>query len=1107
MGLPSKAHDLYKLIEYRQLDIVFVCETWTRQQTRWPDTFLVRLSSNPSDSRTGHCTKGVAFFHGQRFKANQFQVVFEVPGIALIISIHGIQITGVYLPPSMTTTQCCELLESLLRHLAPSQELIFMGDLNMRLGELTGDRISNSRKVLHDFLLSKRLVVVNSPLLPPTFLDRSLSRSSTPDYIYVSRNFTVKTTSVLTDIDLDSDHRMLITKVSVENESNDLDFKTRPNRTCWKIGKLKCDQIVQQYGESIAGHLKFIATPPLNSAVSSRQNLLDTLCNDINVAISKAAHLTIGRKQVHSVRRMIHLTSRYLELKARKKTLFRELRSLEKCKLAHLQSYRHLVTEYKHISRMMKKEYRVSKDISWKAFCHKTSMLPTHEQLKVMKAIKNKHVRQRNLLKSDADSLESHRQFFQSQFQRQAWQPCMIHSDLVNENGDLLYNDLVNEDGCLVHDDLANENGCVAKPPAAHDTDLWLLKKILLRAPSRKASGYSGIPNELLKYGGFELTKMLGSLFSMCISWSLVPSCWRSAIICPVHKKNDPGVIENYRPISLLEHVRKLFECYINEKFLLSIIEPLSIHQGGFRRGRSTLDQAACLHEAIIQFKDRDGHYPLVAYLDIKAAYDSVDRAILWRKLRKKGADEPVICLLKSLYENCKSKVAVDDCLSEPLDHEMGIMQGSVISPLLYCLFLDDIGTQLSHEIASEQVNLFLYADDIALVCSSSELLESSLKQLEDYSIVNNFRFSPAKCEVVCDLAVRQEKNFELYNVPLPFSDVFKYLGIMFNAQGIDETLHIKNLVQKARSKLNMMKETGYNAKGFAEIMKRSIYCSFIRSNLEYGLALMRPCSETWREVEEVQLDATRVMSGMPRNSSKAALREFYGLVPMKIRQIILQANWLAHGLHSPASSMLRKSFVTHLAKELSASVFGYLKENPVSRRLEELLNESMASDNELPSAKEFSLLLNQAIDEVTAQELDDWRQSTEQRQLQAMTLGDGEDAKRRLRSIACANLSYDDERILKRWLLRRAGYGVPPKCRQCSHRTSVYHLQECCGVDIDGLCRAENWEMAAHKIRQVINRCCPEAFCPLSYENELKRTLTILPNDWGGGLAKKRRS
>ena len=179
----------------------------------------------------------------------------------------------------------------------------------------------------------------------------------------------------------------------------------------------------------------------------------------------------------------------------------------------------------------------------------------------------------------------------------------------------------------------------------------------------------------------------------------------------------------------------------------------------------------------------------------------------------------------------------------------MGVLQGSVTSPILYCAFLDDISQYVPHQNVLPS-SIFLYADDIAIVTDTAEEMQTTLNGLCEYSVINNFRFAATKCEVICSDDAYEDVG--MYGVSVQRCSTFSYLGIIFDERGINSKLHIDRLVGKATAALHidrlvgrataalhLVQSIGANSRGFPDSLLRSLYIAFVRSSAEYGLAIL----------------------------------------------------------------------------------------------------------------------------------------------------------------------------------------------------------------------------------------------------------------------------
>ena len=235
-----------------------------------------------------------------------------------------------------------------------------------------------------------------------------------------------------------------------------------------------------------------------------------------------------------------------------------------------------------------------------------------------------------------------------------------------------------------------------------------------------KAAGCSGISTELMKPVASRVAMVLGLIAEIMYARGSVQEYSGSRILFRSLKR-PTAMILKISDISLIEVPRRIIE-----KCMALLLKPfergLSPMQGGFREDRSTLDQAATLHQ-ILSTRFNDAKPTIVAFLDIKSAYDCVNRRLLWACCEKAGIPDPVIRMLSGMFDHNRSRVVVDGVEGEWFPCSVGVMQGSSLSPLLYALYIDELPITLHSKFSSlplgtTSVNSILYADDIALVAS-----------------------------------------------------------------------------------------------------------------------------------------------------------------------------------------------------------------------------------------------------------------------------------------------------------------------------------------------------------------------------------------------------
>ena len=246
----------------------------------------------------------------------------------------------------------------------------------------------------------------------------------------------------------------------------------------------------------------------------------------------------------------------------------------------------------------------------------------------------------------------------------------------------------------------------------------------------------------------------------------IFPDVWSKGIIVPIYKKGDKTNPDNYRGITLLSCLGKLFTSIINDR-ITKFVENNSILsevQAGFRKGYSTTEQMfnlKCLIDSIINSKKK----LFCAFTDFKKAFDMVWRAGLWQKLLKYGLKGRCFTIILSMYKSIKSCVIVNGEQSSFFDCNSGVRQGENLSPILFALFLNDLESFMNssslHRVCLTEHNkrndaivylkllLLLYADDTVIFSDNHQGLQKALDNLEVYYKIWKLTVNVDKTKVV----------------------------------------------------------------------------------------------------------------------------------------------------------------------------------------------------------------------------------------------------------------------------------------------------------------------------------------------------------------------
>lgn len=250
----------------------------------------------------------------------------------------------------------------------------------------------------------------------------------------------------------------------------------------------------------------------------------------------------------------------------------------------------------------------------------------------------------------------------------------------------------------------------------------------------------------------------------MLLEKKLVPEEWTIGVIKPLYKgKGDINCVDSYRGITLLSCLGKLFTLIINERLKKKIYPLLGEEQAGFRNGYCTIDHVFTF-DFIANYYINKGKRLYVAFIDYRKAFDTVNRNVLWNKLIKYGISGLMLQVISRLYNNAKSCVSYENCISEFFICSTGVRQGENLSPLLFSIFLNDLVPKLSEHIEgltllSEEVkncinnesvisfniHTLLYADDTILMADSPTQLQAALDTMSVYCNDNKLSVNTEK--------------------------------------------------------------------------------------------------------------------------------------------------------------------------------------------------------------------------------------------------------------------------------------------------------------------------------------------------------------------------
>lgn len=326
-----------------------------------------------------------------------------------------------------------------------------------------------------------------------------------------------------------------------------------------------------------------------------------------------------------------------------------------------------------------------------------------------------------------------------------------------------------------------------------------------------RAPGEDLIPNELIIALTDDVLQALLPLFNDILSGRApIPAAWKRSILVLLPKCPDPSP-SDHRPISLLPRLFGMWELLLLRRIQrLGFVELVSVEQGGFRPGRSSIDQAFLL--AIIDMHYRAKKKPVyAAFLDFRKAFDSVPHSAFIYKLIQKKLPAYFIKYVNSWLSG-HSKIMAADPLKRPMSVERGGPQGSIIVPLLFSIFADDLIIDLRSAApllplpGGLSLNSLLYADDSNLLAFCPSDLQALLDTCERWALKWGMTWVPSKCFGLTLGSGCKPCNVIFCGAPLQWTDLFKYLGIYFRSkQAPGGVMHMRDRFAKFEKRLKAL--------------------------------------------------------------------------------------------------------------------------------------------------------------------------------------------------------------------------------------------------------------------------------------------------------------
>ena len=457
------------------------------------------------------------------------------------------------------------------------------------------------------------------------------------------------------------------------------------------------------------------------------------------------------------------------------------------------------------------------------------------------------------------------------------------------------------------------------------------IKKLLESLNPNKAPGPDDISGMVLKNCSGSIAPILKKLFQKSISTGTLPMEWLKANITPIYKKDDRTQPNNYRPVSLTSVICKLLEHIIHGHIMKHFEKHniLADQQHGFRKGRSCETQLSALVDDIQKILDNRSQVDLII-TDFRKAFDVVPHQRLLAKLHHVGIRNSIYSWLTNFLTKRQQKVVLEGESSEEARVRSGVPQGTVLGPLLFLVYINDLPTNLTSSVR-------LFADDCMLYreihnTEDSALLQEDVNTLCTWESRWQMGFNVSKCHImtVTHKTKPLQHDYTMGEKVLGRVTHHPYLGVEISSD-MSWNTHINQTVKKANKQLGLIRRNLYSCD---KSTKSVAYHTLVRPILEYCHAVWDPHQQTNKDlIEKIQRRAARfAMNDYNQTSSvtnmlkqlgwesldarrcKARLhivfKETHGLVPSNISTYRLDDGNHPAAYRRPTTRQSSKSFI-----------------------------------------------------------------------------------------------------------------------------------------------------------------------------------------------------